>query len=72
MLWAYLYFYQITLDTHQESGLSPVDSAHLEIPSSPVIVYCEKTNHVVQRNHAALQQGIEICLLYTSPSPRDS
>ncbi|APE04391.1 MAG: DNA repair nucleotidyltransferase [Alteromonas sp.] len=60
MLWAYLYFYQITLDTHQESGLSPVDSAHLEIPSSPVIVYCEKTNHVVQRNHAALQQGIEI------------
>ena len=82
MLWAYLYFHQITLDTHEKASLSTGNSPQYntqkevrhkrtgesanglhqpgktQIPA--VIVYCEKTNRIVQRNNGALQQGIEI------------
>ena len=82
MLWAYLYFHQITLDKHEKASLSVGNNSHYDTKNEvrhkrtgesanglhqpgktqtpAVIVYCEKTNHIVQRNNGALQQGIEI------------
>ena len=69
MLWAYLYFHQITLDTHEKASLSVGNNSHYDTKKEvqhkrtgestnglhqpgktqtpAVIVYCEKTNHIV-------------------------
>ena len=47
----------------QPQGVGKTTNRHAQQDKSqtpPVIVYCEKTNRIVQRNNAALQQGIEI------------
>lgn len=56
MLWAYLYYYQLTLDQHQQAITQQLGSS----ADKPVIVYCEKNNGIKQLNDDARKAGIEV------------
>ncbi len=71
MLWAYIYCYQLTLDSHIKAARSK--RAHSQLPkhetnnqysalasNTPVAVYCSKTNKITQCNDIAKKEGIEI------------
>ncbi|MEC7530032.1 MAG: DNA polymerase Y family protein, partial [Pseudomonadota bacterium] len=71
MLWAYIYCYQLTLDSHIKAARSK--GAHSQLPkhetnnqysalasNTPVAVYCSKTNKITQCNDIAKKEGIEI------------
>lgn len=75
MLWAYIYCYQLTLDSHFKAAIStralrkgsrnePGDEANgnsSSLPSNtPIAVYCSKTNKITQCNDIAKKEGIEI------------
>ena len=71
MLWAYIYCYQLTLDSHIKAARSK--RAHSQLSkhetnnqysalasNTPVAVYCSKTNKITQCNDIAKKEGIEI------------
>ena len=71
MLWAYIYCYQLTLDSHIKAARSK--RAHSQLSkhetnnqysalasNTPVAVYCSKTNRITQCNDIAKKEGIEI------------
>ncbi len=71
MLWAYIYCYQLTLDSHIKAARSK--RAHSQLSkhetnnqysalasNTPVAVYCSKTNKITQCNDIAKKEGIEV------------
>ncbi|APD84631.1 DNA repair nucleotidyltransferase [Alteromonas sp. Mex14] len=71
MLWAYIYCYQLTLDSHNratrrtaahyQESCDVANNKGSSLPlSTPVVVYCSKINKIVQCNDIAKTEGIEI------------
>ena len=71
MLWAYIYCYQLTLDSHIKAARSKCAHSQLSkhetnnqysalASNTPVAVYCSKTNRITQCNDIAKKEGIEI------------
>lgn len=58
MLWVYLHCYQLSLDAHQRSVIE--NSNTVPPPSRATVVYCKKTNRIMQLDRAAQETGIEI------------
>lgn len=58
MLWGYFYCYQLTLDAHLRTSLEHINTMDTE--ASPTVVYCNKSNAIVQINSSAQQAGIEV------------
>ncbi len=71
MLWAYIYCYQLTLDSHNyaakhkavhypESSIDTANTSSWLTSSAPIAVYCSKVNKIIQCNDVAKKEGIDI------------